>query len=104
MITSMIQAVVFGVMFAFLVILIGGCVMGAIWLSLDLLFGDYRNWKAIGRFFVKIGHGFKIAVDWIYEKIVYLAGTKERKEEARQYKINILTRKFTEFKKGKIKC
>lgn len=99
MITSMIQAVLFGVMFAILVIVIGGCVMAAIWLSLDLLFGDYRNWKAIGRFFVKIGHGFKIAAIWIFEKVAYLLGTKQRNKKERQYRINTLSNRFMNFNK-----
>ena len=99
MISTMFQAVLFGIMFAVLVIIIGGCVMGAIWLSLDLLFGDYRNWKAIGRFFVKIGHGFKIAVIWIFEKVAYLLGTKQRNKKERQYRINTLSNRFMNFNK-----
>lgn len=99
MISSMFQAFAFGIIFAVLVILFGGFIMATIWLSLDLLFGDYRNWKAIGRFFVKIGHGFKIAAIWIFEKVAYLLGTKQRNKKERQYRINILSNRFMNFNK-----
>jgi hypothetical protein len=99
MISTMFQAVLFGVMFAVLVILLGGFVMATIWLSLDLLFGDYRNWKAIGRFFVKIGHGFKIAAIWIFENVAYLLETKQRNKKERQYRINTLSNRFMNFNK-----
>lgn len=99
MISTMFQAVLFGVMFVILVMLFCGCIMGAIWLSLDLLFGDYSNWKAIGRFFVKIGHGFKIAAIWIFEKVAYLLGTKQRNKKERQYRINTLSNRFMNFNK-----
>ena len=104
MITLLTQAIGVGIVMVCLFLFIGVSIFGTMWLMLDALVGDFDSWKAIGRFFVRIAHGLEIAVNWIYEKIVYLAETKERKEEARQYKINILTRKFTEFKKGKIKC
>lgn len=99
MISTMFQAFAFGIMFVVLVILFGSFIMATIWLSLDLLFGDYRSWKAIGRFFVKIGHGFKIAAIWAFEKVDYLLGTKQRNKKERQYRINILSNRFMNFNK-----
>ena len=104
MITLMTQAIGVGIIMTCIFLFIGVFIFGTMWLTLDAVIGDFDSWKAIGRFFVKIAHGLEIAVDWIYEKIVYLLGIKRRQKESRQYKINILTRKFTEFKKGKIKC
>lgn len=104
MITLMMQSIVTGIIIACIFLLMVGFIFGTMWLMLDAFVGDFDSWKAIGRFFVSIAHGLEIAVDWIYEKIVYLLGIKRRQKESRQYKINILTRKFTEFKKGKIKC
>ena len=104
MITLMTQAIGVGIIITCIFLFIGVCIFGIMWLMLDAFIGDFDSWKAIGRFFVRIAHGLEIAVDWIYEKIVYLLGIKRRQKESRQYKINILTRKFTEFKKGKIKC
>lgn len=104
MITLLTQAIGVGIVMVCLFLFIGVSIFGTMWLMLDAFIGDFDSWKAIGRFFVRIAHGLEIAIDWIYEKIVYLLGIKRRQKESRQYKINILTRKFTEFKKGKIKC
>ena len=99
MISTMFQAVAFGIVIACIFLLMGGFIFGTVWLMLDAFIGDFDSWKAIGRFFVKIGHGFKIAAIWIFEKVAYLLGTKQRNKKERQYRINTLSNRFMNFNK-----
>lgn len=99
MITLLTQAIGAGIVIGCIFLLMVGFIFGTMWLILDAFIGDFDSWKAIGRFFVKIGHGFKIAAIWIFEKVAYLLGTKQRNKKERQYRINTLSNRFMNFNK-----
>lgn len=73
-------------------------VLVVVWLGCDLIFGEYHYWKKIGKFFVKVFHLILAVLICICACIVYIFKTRERRKEARRYKIFKLSNTFLDFK------